>query len=157
MRRIYQRCFVLSIICIVSSSAVAQIDNPSYNKILADSLGADDYGMKKYVLVLLKTGATSIEHKTTRDSLFTGHLQNMGRLAKRGSLIVAGPLAKNEKDYRGIFILNVKTIDEAKVLLQSDPAIQAGLLASELYSWYGSAALPLYLPHHEHLEKKKMQ
>jgi len=30
-------------------------------------------------------------------------------------------------------------------LLETDPAIKEGLLEADLYSWYGSAALPLYL------------
>ena len=123
----------------------AQSSNPEYDKALADSLGADNYGMKMYVLVLLKTGPETKDKKTT-DSLFSGHMKNIKRLVEMGKLVVAGPLQKNEKEYRGIFILNVKTIEEAATLLQTDPAIYAGLLVPELYGWYGSAALPLYLP-----------
>jgi uncharacterized protein YciI len=99
-----------------------------------------------YVLVILKSGPVIIENKKTTDSLFVGHLKNIQRLANEGKLVVAGPLQKNEKSYRGIFILNVKTTDEAKTLLQTDPAIKAQLLDPELYGWYGSAALPIYLP-----------
>lgn len=133
--------------------AAAQNQNPKYDKAMADSLGGDDYGMKMYVLVILKTGPAKIEDKKTTDSLFAGHLQNIKRLATEGKLVVAGPLQKNEKTYRGIFILNVKTTDEAKALLQTDPAVKAQLLDSELYGWYGSAALPLYLPASEKVRK----
>ena len=132
----------------------AQSNNPKYDKQLADSLGSDDYGMKQYVLVILKTGSATIANKAVTDSLFRGHMQNINRLADAGKLVVAGPLQKNEKGYRGIFILNVKTIDEAKALLVTDPAVKAGLLDSEVFSWYGSAALPLYLPFHQKVEKK---
>jgi uncharacterized protein len=124
----------------------AQSSNPNYDKALADSMGADEYGMKMYVLVILKTGPVKLEDKKISDSLFAGHLKNIKRLANEGKLVVAGPLQKNEKNYRGIFILNVKTTEQAKVLLETDPAIKAGLLDSELYGWYGSAALPMYLP-----------
>lgn len=137
-----------------SLCANAQISNPIYDKHLADSLGGDDYGMKRYVLVILKTGTATIADKVVTDSLFRGHMQNINRLAGNGKLIVAGPLQKNEKAYRGIFILDVKTIEEAKELLLTDPAIKAKLLDSELYSWYGSAALPMYLKFHEKVEKK---
>jgi uncharacterized protein YciI len=64
---------------------------------------------------------------------------------EENKLIVAGPMGKNDKTYRGIFILDVKTIDEAKDLVKTDPAVNAGLLAVEFYEWYGSAALPVYL------------
>jgi uncharacterized protein YciI len=137
-----------------SVSVNAQSNNSKYDKKLADSLGGDDYGMKSYVLVLLKTGTATISDKLVTDSLFRGHMQNINRLADAGKLIVAGPLQKNEKMYRGIFILNVKTIDEAKELLTTDPAIKANLLDSELFTWYGSAALPMYLKFHEKVEKK---
>jgi uncharacterized protein YciI len=132
----------------------AQDIQPSYNKAMADSLGADDYGMKSYVLVILKSGPSKEKNKTVIDSLFRGHLANIGRLAKENKLTVAGPLEKNTKNYRGIFILNVKTVEEAKVLLQTDPAIKAKLLDAELYGWYGSAALPMYLPYVDKVQKK---
>ena len=132
----------------------AQTDNPKYNNQLADSLGADDYGMKMYILVILKPGKTKIEDKKKADSLFLGHLQNIGHLAEIGKLVAAGPIKKNDKDYEGIFILNVKTIEEAKVLLETDPAIQTKMLDTELFQWYGSAALPLYLKYHDNIKKK---
>jgi uncharacterized protein YciI len=72
-------------------------------------------------------------------------MDNINRLVNINKLVVAGPLVKNEKTYRGIFILNVKTLKEASLLLETDPAIKEKLLAVELYQWYGSAALPAYL------------
>ena len=140
------------LVVIFSMNTKAQTINPKYDKHLADSLGADEYGMKMYVLVILKSGVT-INDKAKTDSLFRGHLQNIRRLANLGKLVVAGPLQKNEKEYRGIFILNAKTIEEAQSLLETDPAIQSKLLATELYRWYGSAALPMYLPASEKVEK----
>ncbi|SDE63876.1 YCII-related domain-containing protein [Mucilaginibacter pineti] len=124
----------------------------AFNQRLADSLGADQYGMKKYVLVMLKTGKTKVS-KVRGDSLFQGHMANIDKLAAAGQLVAAGPLAKNTRRYEGIFILNVKTTDEAIKLLKTDPAIRAGLLETECYSWYGSAALPLYLKFHDQVKK----
>ena len=135
------------------ASLQAQAKAP-FNKAMADSLGADEYGMKSYVLVILKTGPVQMSDKAKKDSLFAGHMANIGRLAKEGKLSVAGPFQKNDRDYRGIFILNVKSKEEAAVLLETDPAIKAGLLASELYGWYGSAALPMYLKYHDEVQKK---
>ena len=102
--------------------------------------------MKKYVLVILKTGENITASKEDSNSAFSGHMENIGKLVKDGKLIVAGPLGKNDKMYRGIFILNVQTVDEAQELVFTDPAIKAKLLAADLYEWYGSAALAEYLP-----------
>ena len=147
---------LLSFLLCLVFSALSQTDNPKYNKTLADSLGGDDYGMKPYVLVILKTGSNKIDKKETTDSLFRGHIANIIQLASTGKLIVSGPLKKNDKTYRGIFILNVRTIDEANALLANDPAIKEKLLEVELFQWFGSAALPEYLKIHEKIEKKKM-
>lgn len=134
--------------------AAAQSEQPKFNKSLADSLGADDYGMKKYVLVILKTGRRENVDNATRDSLFAGHMKNIGRLVEAGKLVVAGPMQKNDRSYRGIFILNVSTLEEASLLMDTDPAIKGGLLEPELFGWYGSAALPLYLKYHPMVQKK---
>ncbi|MBL1122766.1 MAG: hypothetical protein HND39_01345 [Ignavibacteriota bacterium] len=101
--------------------------------------------MKGYVFVMLKTGTNTTTDEEFIDSCFSGHLQNIKRLVKEDKLIVAGPLGKNENKYRGIFILDVSTIEEAEELIQTDPAINSKLLAADLYKWYGSAALPVYI------------
>jgi uncharacterized protein YciI len=124
---------------------MAQTKNPNYDAELAKTLGGDEYGMKKYVLVILKTGTNTTTDKAVTDSLFRGHMDNIGRLVELNKLIVAGPLGKNDLTYRGIFILNVTTFEEANELLETDPAIKEKLLTPELFNWYGSAALPEYL------------
>ncbi len=139
---------------IITLNTNAQTEDSKYNKALADSLEADAYGMKMYVLVILKQGVNLINNKVKEDSLFMNHLQNIGHLAKIGKLVAAGPLKQNKNSYQGIFILNARTIEEAKLLLDSDSAIKAKLLDIELYQWYGSAALPLYLKFHDRIKKK---
>ena len=120
--------------------------NPNYDKALAEKWGGDDYGMKSYFLVLLKTGTNTGADKELISESFKGHMDNINRLVEEGRLIVAGPLAKNENSYRGIFILdNVGSMDDASTLLLTDPAIKNGLLGFEILTWYGSAALPEYL------------
>jgi uncharacterized protein YciI len=106
-----------------------------------------------YVLVILKSGIAKIEDKIVRDSLFAGHMKNIGRLADEGKLVVAGPFGKNEGDFRGLFILNVRTLEEADALLQTDPTIKANILKPELYPWYGSAALGEYLDEADKISK----
>jgi uncharacterized protein YciI len=130
--------------------------NRNYDKVLADKLGGDEYGMKKYFLVILKTGANTSNDKELINESFRGHMNNINRLVEEGKLIVAGPFEKNENNYRGIFVLNnIESIDDAKKLLQTDPAIKNGLLDYEIFSWYGSAALPEYVPFSDKIWKSK--
>jgi uncharacterized protein YciI len=134
----------------------AQTLNPEYDPQLAIKLGADDYGMKNYVLVILKTGKAKIENKDTLNALFKGHMTNIQRLVKEGLLFVAGPFGQNELSYRGLFILNVKTKEEAQALCDTDPAIKAGVFDVDLIPWYGSAALGEYIKVSEKVAKFKM-
>ncbi|MEZ5027923.1 MAG: hypothetical protein R2765_03970 [Ferruginibacter sp.] len=92
----------------------AQKLNPAYDSALAKKYGADDYGMKMYVLVILKTGTNTTTNKVLTDSLFAGHMSNIAHMVKINKLVVAGPFSKNEKAYRGIFILNVKDLLKQK-------------------------------------------
>ncbi|MFT4661490.1 MAG: hypothetical protein ACI8XB_001767 [Patiriisocius sp.] len=140
---------------ILSAQEGKVIENENYDSELAKKLGADDYGMKMYVFVILKSGFNESDDKVARDSCFAGHMTNMGQLKDDGKLIVAGPMGENQADIRGIFILNVPTVGEAEVLLQTDPAIAADYLSAELYPWYGSAALPEYLDSSDKIWKVK--
>lgn len=101
--------------------------------------------MKMYILVILKAGPNNVQDSIKRARMFAGHFENINKLAGLKKLIVAGPPDKNEKSYRGIFILDVPTIDEAKFLLDGDPTINESIFEPEYYHWYGSAALPEYL------------
>ena len=92
-------------------------------------------------MVLLKTGPVNITDKSKNDSLFAGHMKNIQRLASENKLILAGPLGKNDKSYEGIFVLNTDSIKEASEMLETDPAVHAGVLATELYLWYSTAAI----------------
>lgn len=138
-----------------SADAVHNQENPLYNPKLAAKLGADDYGMKGYVFALLKTGPTVIEDKDKLSNIFRGHMENINRLAQEEHLILAGPIGANDQNYRGIFILNVNTIEEAEALVLTDPAVSEGVLDVDLYQWYGSAALIKYLDYAEKIWKIK--
>lgn len=130
--------------------------NPNFNQKLADSLGADAFGMKEYVFCLLKTGPANIKDKYKLNQLFVGHMENINKLADAGKLVIAGPFGKNDKNYRGLFILNVKTIEEAKILLQTDPCVREKVFVADLTPWYGSAAIIEYLKVHKTIEKSKI-
>ena len=139
-----------------SSNKDTLISNPNYNKVLAQKLSGDEYGMKSYFLVILKTGENTSMTKELISESFRGHMKNINRLVEEEKLILAGPFEKNENNYRGIFILNnIKSIQEAKDLLQTDLAIKNRLLDYEIYTWYGSAALPEYLPFSDKIWKSK--
>jgi len=147
---------LLWIACLFTSwYAGAQTNNNDYDAGLAKKLGADEYGMKKYVMALLKEGPARITDSAKAVELQRAHLKNIIRLAREGKLLIAGPFLDNQ-EVRGIFIFNVETIEEAKKLTETDPAIQSGSLIMELRPWYGSAALMEINSIHRTLEKKSV-
>lgn len=130
-------------------------EKPKFNQELATSLGADKYGMKAYTIVMLTSGSAKIEDKAKINELMKGHMANIGKLADEGKIIIAGPfLEKNKETYRGMFIFNTKSKEEAEQWVKTDPAVLAGVFNYEIFPWYGSAALPLYLKHHKEITKE---
>lgn len=145
--------WLVLLVVLLGKFTCAQGELNMYDSTLAKELGADAYGMKNYVLVILETGSVQISDRDSVQKLFAGHMANIGRLAEEGKLIVAGPLQKNTENYRGIFILNASTIEDAREWVNSDPAIAAGLLNPLYFLWYGSAALPVYLDTHKKIQQ----
>jgi uncharacterized protein len=127
----------------------------TYDSVLAKKLGADQYGMKHYVMAFLKTGPNQITDLLKRTEMQKAHLKNIIRLANEGKLVVAGPFL-DDQPVEGIFIFNVETIEEAKALTNTDPAIQSGELIMELRPWYGSAALIEITALHQKIQKKSV-
>jgi uncharacterized protein YciI len=127
---------------------------PKYDEALAQRLGADEYGMRSYVLVILKTGPTPVAAGPERDEMFRGHFANMKRLAEEGKLVLAGPL-DGVDGRRGLFVFAVAGIDEAKRLAATDPVLVKGEMVAEYHKYYGPAALLLVREAHERLAKKR--
>ena len=133
--------FTLSV-SVYAQTATPKQEKPKFDAELAKKLGADKYGMKSYVLAILKTGPNDSAIKgKDREELFKGHMANMNRLAADGKLAVAGPFGKNDVQFRGLFILNVTTVEDAKKLTDTDPVVKAGMMVVQFVPWYGSAAL----------------
>ncbi len=92
-------------------------------------------------MAFLKTGPNRSKDSTTAAELQKAHLANIRRLAEEGKLVLAGPFMDGDPELRGIYLFNTSSVEEARALTESDPAVQAGTLVMELHPWYGSAAL----------------
>ena len=134
VKRTHFFLLALTFACVVPVAMGAE--EPAFDPELAKRLGADERGMKTYVLCILKTGPKDAEIKgDARKEIFAGHFANIGRLADEGKLAVAGPFGKNDRTWRGLYIFNVATIEEAEKLVVLDPAVKAGVFVHELTPW----------------------
>jgi uncharacterized protein YciI len=87
-----------------------------------------------YLAFLTRGAKWTPEVTPATQKLQEAHLANIGRLAQMKKLVVAGPFGDNGT-LRGIFVFKVGSIEEARVLTETDPAVQAGRLAIELHPW----------------------
>ncbi len=136
-----------------STTPVAPPQRLEYDSTHAASLGADDYGMKSYIMAFLYRGSNTITDTAVTNKLQRAHLDNIQRMAKAGDLVLAGPFLDNAP-LRGIYIFNTQSLDTAKAWTESDPAIQQNWLRMELKPWYGSAALMELNDRHKLVAKK---
>jgi uncharacterized protein YciI len=91
--------------------------------------------MTRYYFGILRRGPKWSAEKTPESGkLQADHLANIRRLAEMGKMVIAGPF-ENAGEYAGVFVFKVQTIEEARTLAETDPAIQAGRLVIDIHPW----------------------
>jgi uncharacterized protein YciI len=104
------------------------------------------YEMTTYLMGLLRRGPTwspAVTAETQR--IQEGHMANIRKMADTGKLIVAGPFS-DDGDLRGVFIFQNTSMEEAKTMVDLDPAVRAGRLVVELHPWFAAAGLRVNAP-----------
>jgi uncharacterized protein YciI len=142
-----------AMLALAQASFARDAPPPQYDEALAQSLGADEYGMRRYVLVILKTGPNRVPDGPEREEMFRGHFANMQRLSDEGKLALAGPL-DGVDGWRGLFVLAVSDPEEAQKLAATDPVILKGEMVAEYHKYYGSAALMMVRDAHKRIAEK---
>ena len=157
MKNIRNIAFMFAMSALGALIAFAQApeapSNPNYDVALAKKLGADDMGMRQYVMAFLKTGPLKVDDAAKRAELMKGHFAMINRLANEGKLIVAGPFMEGG-ELRGIYLFDAKTVDEARAMTETDPSIKEGYFKVDFVRWYGSAALMEVNATHKKIAKK---
>ena len=99
--------------------------------------GEKKYDMKTYYMVFLKTGPNRSQSEQEAQAIQAAHLKNITNLHEQGKLAMAGPFM-DDGDIRGIFVLSVGSMEEARNACDTDPAIKAGRLIAEIHPWYAA-------------------
>jgi|SRR5689334_6090445 len=87
-----------------------------------------------YLAFLVRGEKWTPDKTPETEALQKAHLANIGRLAELKKLVVAGPFG-DDGTLRGIFVFRVASLDEARALAATDPAVKAGRLALQIYPW----------------------
>jgi uncharacterized protein YciI len=146
---------LLALPAVSQCQSSATTARPAFDPELARSVGADELGMRRYVLVVLKTGPRRVPDGPARDEMFRGHFANINRLSAAGKLVLAGPL-DGVDGWRGLFVLAAADLDAARAMVADDPVIVEGEMVAEYHTFYGSAALMLLRDAHEKVAKQRM-
>jgi uncharacterized protein YciI len=90
--------------------------------------------MTAYLAFLVRGDKWTPEKTPQTEAIQKAHMDNINRLAEMKKLVVAGPFGDNGT-LRGIFVFRVDSLEEARMLAATDPAVQAGRLALQIHPW----------------------
>jgi uncharacterized protein YciI len=87
-----------------------------------------------YYFGILRRGPKwTAESTPAIQQLQQAHMDNIGKMARSGKLVLAGPFG-GAGDMAGIFVFKVDSLEDAKTLAATDPTVIAGRLVIEMYA-----------------------
>jgi uncharacterized protein YciI len=90
--------------------------------------------MKRHHLGLLRQATTAALPAADAERLQLEHLRYTRRLLDERKLLAAGPFTA-EGEWRGVFVFNTESLEEARAWADADPAVKAGRLSVEIHPW----------------------
>ena len=93
--------------------------------------------LERFSFVLLRRGPRAHEFSEEElDRLQAAHLAHLDAMKERGAMAVAGPFGEQpDETWRGFCLYTVE-LEEARRLAESDPSVQAGRMAVEVFNWF---------------------
>ena len=91
---------------------------------------------KQYCLRLYKAGPNRNQSPAEAEQIQKEHLRYLFQLRQEGKLLINGPII-DDPELKGLSIFNTTDKEEVKRLSEGDPAVRAGRLVYEIYTWFG--------------------
>ena len=90
----------------------------------------------QFQMAIMKKGpAWASTKEPERNQIRQQHLANVLSLLESGKAVITGPFG-DDTDLAGIFILRASSTAEAKIWVDADPAVKAGLMVPEMHPWW---------------------
>ena len=101
-------------------------------------VGPGGWEMTTYYVGFLYRGARWTPGETPESrKLQEEHMANIRRMGEAGKLVIAGPFT-DDGELRGLYVFRAASAEEARALVESDPAVKAGRLRFEIHPWYAA-------------------
>lgn len=135
---------ILTVILFASLISFANAQVKKAEKPIREKEKVDEGEMKTYIMVFLVEGPNRKQEEAEAAEIQKKHMEHLTSMYQEGMLVMAGPF-QDENKIKGILVLNLTQLEEAKVRVEEDPAIKAGRLIAEYHLWYtksGTITLP---------------
>ena len=94
-------------------------------------------GLERFSFVLLRRGPKADEFSEAElEQLQEAHLTHLAEMRERRLMAVAGPFSEQPDETLRGFCLYTVELDEARRLAESDPSVQAGRMAVDVFNWW---------------------
>jgi uncharacterized protein YciI len=93
--------------------------------------------LERYSFVLLRRGPRAHEFSDDElEELQAKHLAHLAAMHERGVLVLAGPFSDQpDETVRGFCLYNT-SLEETRLLAESDGSVQAGRMAVDVMTWW---------------------
>jgi len=88
-----------------------------------------------YILKLYPRFLENINWTTREENIVEEHFKNLEKLLEERKLILAGKTEGLDKNTFGIVILETESEEEARKIMEEDPAVRKGIMAAKLYPY----------------------
>ena len=88
--------------------------------------------MKQFFAVIYSPGKNWIDGKSIFEQPLDGHVAYVKSLNEDGTVLLAGPF---RDDDGGLTILQAESDEEARLIIDEDPDVRAGILRADVRSW----------------------
>lgn len=119
---------------VIKSGHLTAEMHPWWSEDVMKKTSTPEKSARAYFGFLYRGDKWTPEKTPATEELQRAHLANIMRLAGMKKLVVAGPFG-DDTPLRGIFVFRAASIDEARELAATDPAVQAGRLKIDIHPW----------------------
>lgn len=87
-----------------------------------------------------------LESTPEEDALVSKHFQYLQALTARGIVLLAGRTLHTDETSHGLVIMEANSEEDARPLMENDPAVKAGIFRAELFPFSVALASARILP-----------